>query len=128
MRGAGRQAELQPAGEAKAAFGLRAAVGSAAAPGGAGEALVGQTSSSGVRLSDCQPFNLLQYRFASVRSRSALSAPAFRRSARPMRCGRLLAAPSPSGVNTYRRPAAARPARSRPPPARASAAPALYKG
>ncbi|TCF98006.1 hypothetical protein BZM26_27855 [Paraburkholderia strydomiana] len=27
-------------------------VGSAAAPGGAGEALVGQTSSSGVRLSD----------------------------------------------------------------------------
>ncbi|KAA0074230.1 hypothetical protein C0Z19_02380 [Trinickia soli] len=41
----------------KAAFGLRAAVGSAAAPGGAGEALVGQTSSSGVRLSDCQFIN-----------------------------------------------------------------------
>jgi len=33
-------------------------VGSAAAPGGAGEALVGQTSSSGVRLSD---FKLMRF-------------------------------------------------------------------
>ncbi|PMS17890.1 hypothetical protein C0Z18_18805 [Trinickia dabaoshanensis] len=44
-------------GRQKAAFGLRAAVGSAAALGDAGEALVGQTSSSGVRLSDCHAFN-----------------------------------------------------------------------
>ncbi|WP_322026021.1 hypothetical protein [Burkholderia sp. BCC1977] len=37
-------------------------VGSAAAPGGAGEALVGQTSSSGVRLSDFAYYTSLRSR------------------------------------------------------------------
>ncbi|RDU95321.1 hypothetical protein DWV00_29180 [Trinickia dinghuensis] len=49
----------------KAAFGLRAAVGSAAAPGGDGEALVGQTSSSGVRLSDFYTLNRSEGRAVS---------------------------------------------------------------
>ncbi|RKP52374.1 hypothetical protein D7S89_02290 [Trinickia fusca] len=50
----GRSRDLRCArqGRQRSRFRLKAAVGSAAAPGDAGEALVGQTSSSGVRLSD----------------------------------------------------------------------------
>ena len=105
----------------KAAFGLRAAVGSAAAPGDAGEALVGQTSSSGVRLSDWHVFESQRgmiglARFILPCLSTAIAIPA-RARGRYAPSIRLL-------VNTYRRFAAKQPARAHRRPMPASTAPA----
>ncbi|MBC8751754.1 hypothetical protein F6X42_36255 [Paraburkholderia sp. WC7.3b] len=76
-------------------------MGSAAAPGYAGEALVGQTSSSGVRLSD----SALRHFTATVDTTGIGSAVAS------------------IAINTYRTPFATPPARYGPRPAPASATP-----